>query len=198
MSRTKTIALIISHLTSAPIFAIYISLLIIICEPTLFSPFNPLDALFLTIIFLTILPPLPIPIATLLGHTDFFVTKQDKRPAFFAFAVIMHFLGAMITYLMNSPLLALYILCYGTVTLSLMIVNFKTKISVHVAGITGPITYVVYFLGIPFIMLYLIAIPVAWARYILKAHTLQQLLLGAFDAIVVTIVTCALWVLFVL
>ncbi len=193
MSKTRTIALVVSHLTSAPIFAIYISILIVLYNPSLFSPLTSFTAVLVTIIFLTILPPLPIPIATLLGHTDFFVTRQDKRPAFFLFAVSMHILGAIVTYLLNAYYLSLYILCYGTVTFSLMLINFKTKISVHTAGITGPITYVVYFLGIPFLLLYLIAVPVAWARYVLKAHTPSQLLLGALDAVLVTLITCIFW-----
>ena len=150
-------------------------------------------SLALAVIFLTILPPAPTPIATLLGHTDIFVSQQEKRPLFFIFAVSMHLLGSIISLLLGASLFALFMLSYATVTTSLLIINFKTKVSVHTAGVTGPLTYVVYFLGIEYTILYLLVIPVIWARYTLRAHTITQLTLGVVDSIVVTFVTCTLW-----
>lgn len=187
------IARVISHLTNAPLFALYVSLIILTIEPTLFMPFSPLEAFTLAVIFLTILPPAPIPIATLLGHTDIFVSQQEKRPLFFIFAVSMHLLGSVISLLLGASLFALFMLSYATVTASLLIINFKTKVSVHTAGVTGPLTYVVYFLGIEYAILYLLVIPVIWARHTLRAHTITQLTLGVVDSIVVTFVTCTLW-----
>lgn len=50
-------------------------------------------------------------------------------------------------------------------------------------------TFVVLFFGFAYSLLYLLLIPVAWARLKMKAHTRAQVILGAMVAVLVTFLT---------
>lgn len=65
------------------------------------------------------------------------------------------------------------------VLISLTIVTFVWKISLHTAALTGIVTLLVVFRGPIFTLAYLTIIPVAWSRLTLKQHTPAQLTGGA-------------------
>jgi len=186
------LAKIISHVLSAPFFALYSLIIIYIANNNAYNPLPAYLAILIGFIFLTILPITPIVLNVVKGDIDVFVSDRERRPKFYLYALLSHLSGALTSYFLEVKILTVIHLAYFFVTLSVAVVNFKTKISAHTSGIAGPVTYMVYFLGPTYIFLYLIVIPVAWARIKLKAHSLQQTISGAIIAILITFLTCYL------
>jgi len=186
------IADIISLILSAPLFAIYLFIILIITSQ---KPEGTLGLAFLIVtglLFLLILPTAPIVIASRKGETDIYVLEREKRPKFFAIAIISYLMGSIIYKLMAKTIFFLFLACYATVTTAIMVSTLATKTSVHMAGIAGPVTFFVIIYGINYSTLYLLLLPVAWARYEKRAHNLSQLVLGAIIAIITTWITLSI------
>lgn len=181
---------ILSHVLSAPLFALYSLIIIYAANNTAYSPLPACLAILIGGIFLVILPVAPLTLNVLKGNIDVFISDREKRAKFYSYAILSYFVGAIISHILRVKILAIIHLAYFFVTLSVMIINFKTKISAHASGVAGPVTYIVFFLGLSYVFLYLILIPVVWARIKLKAHTVQQIILGIIVAIIVTFLTC--------
>jgi len=181
---------VISHVLAAPLFALYSLIIIYLVNNTAYNPLPLCLAILIGGVFLTILPVAPLALNVLKGDIDVFVSDRKRRPKFYLYALLSYLVGAFISHLLKVKILTIIHLAYFFVTLSVMLITFKTKISAHTSGIAGPVTYIVFFLGLPYALLYLIVIPVAWARIKLKAHTIQQTILGTIVAIIVAFLTC--------
>ena len=190
MSLDKKMASLISAVTASPLFAMLLLILVTYIDKNVFYPLSPIKGIILGTIFLTIIPTAPIVVSTAIGKTDIYITERNKRFWFFAIAISSHIAGAIISLMLGSFFLFGFHLSYFTVTSVITVATLKTKVSVHAAGITGPITFIAFFMGINFAILYLIVIPVAWARLKLKAHTGKQIVLGIVISILVTLLTC--------
>lgn len=83
--------------------------------------------------------------------------------------------------------------CYSVNTLVMMLISLKWKISIHASGISGPFTFLVYVLGTVFLPLYLLILPVGWARIELRAHSLSQVLAGFLLTILLTWLQLAIY-----
>jgi membrane-associated phospholipid phosphatase len=68
----------------------------------------------------------------------------------------------------------------------MMFISLRWKISVHASGIAGPSTALIYAFGVMAAPLLLLALPVAWARVKLGAHTILQVALGVLLTILIT------------
>ena len=189
MVNTK-LADVLSHALSAPLFALYSLIIIYAANSAAYSPLPACLAILIGGVFLTILPVAPLSLNVLKGNVDVFVSDRRRRPKFYSYAILSYLAGALISHVLGVKILTIIHLAYFFVTLSVVIINFKTKISAHASGIAGPVTYVVFFLGLSYAFLYLILIPVAWARIKLKAHTIRQITLGTIVAVIVTFLTC--------
>ena len=181
------LAKLISYIFSAPLFALYSVVLIALQGGDVFHPLHACTAILIGFVYLTFLPLLPIILGSLRGHVDLFVSEREKRPLYFAFAILSYTLGAVTCHLIGSRLFLIINISYLITTISMTIATLKLKVSVHLAGVTGPATYITYFLGPKNLPLYLVAIPVAWARIKLGAHTPREALLGATISIITTI-----------
>ena len=179
----RNLAKLISYVTSAPLIAIYNIPIICLKEQ------NCLVASLIAFLFLTFFPVAPIIHDARKGRTDIFVAQRGKRLKFFTLTIINHFVGFLLSLFFKLKVLPLYILCYFTVTLTILVITLKWKISVHTAGVAGPVTFIVLFFGFAYSLLYLLLIPVAWARLKMKAHTRAQVILGAVVAVLVTFLT---------
>lgn len=184
------IADIISHTFSAPLFALYSLLIIYTANNSAYDPLPASLAILIGVTFLTVLPVAPLVLNVVKGDVDVFVSDRKRRPKFYLYALSSYLVGAFISYILKVKILIIIHLAYLFVTLSVLLITFKTKISAHTSGIAGPVTYIVFFLGLTYALLYLIIIPVAWARIKRKAHTLWQTVLGTVVAIIVAFLTC--------
>ena len=66
------------------------------------------------------------------------MAQRGKRLKFFTLTIINHFIGFLLSLFFKLKVLPLYILCYFTVTLTILVITLKWKISVHTAGVAGP------------------------------------------------------------
>jgi len=113
----------------------------------------------------------------------------DRKTRTMPFAiVVLGYLLTTIFYLYNGIFSLLYIaLAYLLNGIASLIINFKTKISLHTLGICGPATALLL-LGFIYdsIALYALSTVVALSRYKLGRHTIRQLLLGCIVGVVTT------------
>ncbi len=148
------------------------------------------EALLVLLLTQTILPLLPILIDTARGKIDIFVTERKKRWKYYILTLLSYVVG--LVYIVDKGLWIYFpfYASYMAIAAVMALITLKWKISVHTAGIAGPTTALVYLVGLEKAYLYLLLIPVAWARYRLKAHTVSQLVAGALLATVLTVVIC--------
>lgn len=118
---------------------------------------------------------------------DVWISKREMRTIFFAEMIISYCLAAIIFFAADARIMFLAALGYAFVTLILMGINFAWKISGHGAGVAGPITAFVYVYGAKFALLFLLLVPMAWARVRLNAHTLWQVTAGSLIAVLVVL-----------
>lgn len=119
--------------------------------------------------------------------SDLYATKRTERFVPFLSSIISYMLGAVVLVYMKAPaaitaLMATYIV-NGIV---LVMITTKWKISIHASGVTSPVTALVYLMGSRLMPLFLIFLPVAWARLELKAHSKMQLTMGALVSGILT------------
>jgi membrane-associated phospholipid phosphatase len=87
----------------------------------------------------------------------------------------------------GSPtLVTLLMFCYGTNTAAMFAINVYWKASVHAMGIAGPTVALIFGFGVLGALLSLLLPLVGWSRIRSKAHTLSQVIVGAFLGYVLT------------
>mgnify|MGYP000223938249 CR=1 FL=1 len=189
----RKVAEIISLVFSAPLFSIYLLLIILLTELRNGSNImNLVQNAIIGIVFLLIIPTLPIIYDSKRGVIDIYISQREKRHRYFLVAIGSYIVGSGVFYSLREITLYLFLTCYATVTTSILLANTITKVSVHTAGIAGPVTFMVLMYGVQFSVLYFLLIPIGWSRYIAQAHTKKQLIAGALIAILVTYLTILL------
>ena len=119
---------------------------------------------------------------------DLYVSKRKTRTPFFLIAITSYSFAAIIFLVTNTKILFLLALGYVTVSIILMVVNLFWKVSVHCAGVTGPIFSLIFVFGINAIPLSLIVGLVGWSRIKLKNHTFAQTFVGTLIALTVGLI----------
>ena len=148
------------------------------------------EALAVLLLTQTVLPLLPILIDTLRGKVDIFVTERVKRWKYYLLTLLSYAVGTVYVLKRDLSVYVPFYASYALIATVMAVITLRWKISVHTAGIAGPTTVLVYMLGLDKAFLYLLLIPVAWARHELRAHTAMQLLAGAFVAFALTLLVC--------
>ncbi len=148
--------------------------------------------LLLSIIFIVLMPIVDVIRRYLRGEMDILVPERSVRGKFFLQASLSYSAGFILLKLFGSRTLSALALTYLFVSLTFMLINRRiTKISVHMAGITGPATFLLYSgneLGYPMILL----IPIlAWSRWKSGSHTIGQVILGILVSSLITSMTCS-------
>lgn len=77
--------------------------------------------------------------------------------------------------------------------ISLTIVTFVWKISLHAATTASMVTMLVSLVSPYFAFLFLLLLPIIWSRLHLHRHTLAQLLVGSLTGVVITLVSVLLF-----
>ena len=119
--------------------------------------------------------------------TDFYVSRREDRFKPFLVGLIGYTINLVSLVLLKAHIkVQLLALCYVVNTLFSMLITFKWKISVHLAGIAGPLTYLVLVYGASPLILIIAVIIVSWARIADGAHTLSQTVAGGLSAFILT------------
>lgn len=125
--------------------------------------------------------------------SDADITNRAERVKPYILITILYSLGCilLLTLKFPKPIVTL-MACYATVTACGTIITLFWKISMHLAGLAGPITGAIYFWGLKAVPFSAAIIPLVWARLSLRRHNLWQVLGGIFMSSLVTYLTC-LW-----
>lgn len=78
--------------------------------------------------------------------------------------------------------------CFAVNTLILNWINSKWKISAHMMGLTGPLTYLYPLLGWNLLYALPLVLLLGWARIETRSHTPAQVLAGSVAGILLTVV----------
>lgn len=178
----------ISKFGSPPIMAIVATVAFSLWSPIgLGLLCSPLSILLCFLLF-AFFPFLPVIYFYRKNVVDLYVSKKETRTPFFLIAIALYSFAAIIFFATNTKIMFLLALGYTFVTITLLFVNKFWKVSVHSAGVTGPIFALIFVFGIIVIPLSLIILLVSWSRIKLKKHTFTQTLVGTLIPIAIGLV----------
>jgi hypothetical protein len=127
--------------------------------------------------------------------SDFYATEKDERFIPFLTTIFSYLLGTIILIIVQAPAPIIALMaCYLINGIVLATITLKWKISIHSSGVTGPVTALVYLLGTRLLPLFLLVLPVIWARLELKAHSKWQLTMGALLSTALTWIQMAFYI----
>jgi len=127
--------------------------------------------------------------------TDFYATNRRERFIPFLATITSYVMGTVSLVVVQAPApITALMACYIVNGLVLLIITLRWKISIHASGVASPVTALVYLLGTRMLPLFMLFLPVAWARLELKAHDKKQITAGALLSSVLTWLQMALYV----
>ena len=116
---------------------------------------------------------------------DLYVSKRKERTPFYLIAIASYSFATIIFLLTSTKIMFLLALGSLLVTIILMGVNLFWKVSIHCAGVSGPIFALICVFGINAIPLTSIVGLVGWSRIKLKNHTFAQTLVGTLISLTI-------------
>ncbi len=121
--------------------------------------------------------------------TDLMVSKREKRNSLLLAAILSYTIGLFLYWIMGSSVGVVLAASYLFVTVAVLLINKKyTKISIHSAGVSGPLTLLVLVRSPAAAILLVLTPLILWSRYKAKAHSKEQLLLGFFVGLFITLI----------
>ena len=126
---------------------------------------------------------------------DFYATERNERFIPFLTSIFCYLLGTITLIIVQAPApITALMACYIINGIVLASITLKWKISIHASGVTSPVTALVYLLGTRLLPLFLLVLPVIWARLELKAHSKMQLTAGALLSTALTWIQMAFYI----
>lgn len=142
---------------------------------------------------LTLLIVTGIPLAYLiLGRqrgwvSDLELSRREERPRFILVSLSSDVLALLVLRFLDGPhLLTMIVLTYFCLAIVMFAISSFWKISMHMAGVGGFSTALVFVFGLPALWAFLSLPLVAWARLRRRKHTPAQLAAGAIAGVLVT------------
>jgi hypothetical protein len=120
--------------------------------------------------------------------SDLEMTRRAERPRFILVSLGSDLLALLVLGVLHGPhLLSLIVLTYFCLAIAMLAISGFWKISLHMAGVGGFSTALLFVFGWPALWAFLSLPLVAWARLRRRKHTLAQLLAGAVAGALATI-----------
>lgn len=108
------------------------------------------------------------------------VNNRTRRKRPLIVTLVSHLIGFIVLRLIHAPdIVSALMFCYMLNTLIILLITFYWKVSVHAAGLAGPLAGLTFYFGSPIFILYPLIIIVGLARVILKRHTPLQVIAGS-------------------
>ena len=124
--------------------------------------------------------------------SDLELSRREERPRFILVSLSSDVLALGVLWLGNGPhLLRLIILTYFCLAIVMFTISSFWKISMHMAGVGGFSTALVFVFGTPALWAFLSLLLVAWARLHRRKHDIPQLIAGALAGPFVTVLVFA-------
>lgn len=174
----EKIAKIISIVTVAPIVAFISLTLLYSSDKGRFN--NNVLWYIISVVFLTLLPISAYALKPVLpNYKD--KGREGERKLAFILAVIGYVIGTLWAVIFNAPkdvkiIFIIYLL--SGVVLSFLNKVLKIKASGHACGVSGPVTFLLFFMGAKLWYIIIVLPLVFFARVSQKRHTYKELLLG--------------------
>lgn len=141
----------------------------------------------LSSIFISVISIIPTILWSIKRKKSIFLENRKERIPLLLLTSIIFLTGAIIGKVFDMEIFYIISMLYAVNTFALFIVNFKIKASIHISGITGPVTYLTLSIAPVFSLLYLFLFPVALARIKMKAHTTKEIIAGFLTSFLVTL-----------
>ena len=119
---------------------------------------------------------------------DIYVSQREARTPFFIIAIASYATAAIIFSATSTKIMFLLALGSLFVSIICMGINVFWKVSVHCAGVTGPIFALIFVYGVTALPLAPIIGLVGWSRIKLNNHTFGQTLAGTLISLSVGLV----------
>lgn len=120
--------------------------------------------------------------------SDMEMTRRSERPRFILISLSSDVLALLILHILHGPhLLSLIVVTYFWLAITMLTISSFWKISLHMVGVGGFATALLYVFGYPAIWAFLSLPLVAWARLHRRKHTPAQLVAGAAAGTLITI-----------
>ena len=175
----------ISKYLSPPIVAIVATVLFSLFSPIGLGSLGPALSIIASFLLFAFFPFLPVIYYYKKKKVDLYVSKREDRLPFFLYAFGSYLSAAVLFFFTETTILFLLALGYTLVTAVLVFANQFSKVSIHCAGVTGPIFALVFVFGLEILPLSLVIIAVCWSRIKLKNHTFTQTLVGTLIALTI-------------
>ncbi len=119
--------------------------------------------------------------------TDLEMSQRAERPRFILVSLSSDALALLALSVLGGPhllrVMALTYLCLGAI---MFMISSFWKISLHMVGVSGFSTALVFVFGAPALIAFLSLPLVAWARWQRRKHTVAQLIAGALAGALIT------------
>ena len=185
-----TISRVISRLTPAPMINLYVGIIFSVASPIGLGPFlDPLVSIILCLVIMVILPITPIVLEAWRGNVDLDVSERESRTKFFIFSMMCDVLAFVVYEYFECHIMSTLAAAYFTVTLGVLLVSLRWKISVHGAGVGGPGAALIYVYGLVALVVIILWALVIYSRVTLRQHTLSQSVAGVSIAILISWMT---------
>lgn len=185
-----TLSRLVSRLTPAPLINLYVGIIFSIASPIGLGPIlNPLSSILICLVVMVILPISPIVYEAWKGNVDLDVSERESRTKFFLFSMICDIIAFSLYSYLGCHIMSTLAAAYFSVTLGVLLVSLKSKISVHGAGVGGPGAALIYVYGPLALVVGIIWILVIYSRVSLKQHTLEQSVAGVALGVIIAWVT---------
>jgi len=131
------------------------------------------------ILFLAVLPIITVIIMIKKKKFTLEMERKEDRTPFFITILFFWLIGLILSWSLSGPRLIIGLIAGAMIIVTLMtIINFYTKISGHSMMITAGGFLINLLYGWNYWWLFLFVPIVAWSRYVLKLHTIGQLIGG--------------------
>lgn len=185
----KKLAVIISYLSDGALISFVVFFLFSQKYESSFT--RSVEWTFLTLVFSTIIP---------FGVIYYFWKKnkvssihldiKEERWKFFIVSLISAAGGVFVLNKLDAPLaLTVSMVNYVLLASVMMLITFFWKISLHASTVSAFAMAIIMVFGVRFLWVYVLVLPVLWARYYLRKHTISQLIAGTFVAGIITYFT---------
>jgi ABC-type multidrug transport system fused ATPase/permease subunit len=120
--------------------------------------------------------------------SDMELSRREERPRFILVSLSSDVLALLVLRLFGGPhLLTVIVLTYFCLAIVMFSISSFWKISMHMAGVGGFSTALVFVFGAPALWAFLSLPLVAWARLHRRKHDIPQLIAGALAGTLVTL-----------
>ena len=183
-----SLATFVSTFVSPPIMAIVATVSFSLWSPIGLGLLSAPLSILLCFLLFSLFPFLPVLYYYRKNVVDLYISKREARTPFFVFAIFSYASAAILFFVTGTKIILLLAVGYTLVTGILMVVNLFWKVSIHCAGVTGPIFALIFVFGPNVMPLSLIIGLLGWSRIKLKNHTFLQTVVGTLISLVVGLI----------